>query len=109
MWYRCRVVNYNVMELEARGQEPLIPASVLANLSSPIQGVETMFWLKSCPRCQGDLYDSKDIYGSYIDCFQCGHYLTAEEDAQLRSDNVLPSAYSVAPVVPTRTLAKTAA
>lgn len=56
-----------------------------------------MFWLKSCPRCNGDLFDNSDVYGNYIDCFQCGHYLTAEEDARVREDhpygrtNVLPA------------------
>ena len=46
-----------------------------------------MFWLRSCPRCHGDLHDESDIYGSYIDCFQCGHYLSAVEEAILRSES----------------------
>ena len=43
-----------------------------------------MFWLKSCPQCRGDLYETSDIYGIYIDCFQCGHYLTTAEEAHVR-------------------------
>ena len=62
-----------------------------------------MFWLKGCPRCHGDLYDNSDIYGSYIDCLQCGHYLTAEEDVCLRSEDPLSSAYpAAAPAEPAR-------
>lgn len=44
-----------------------------------------MFWLKCCPRCNGDLYEDKDIHGSYIACLQCSKYLTAADEAQLRS------------------------
>jgi hypothetical protein len=40
-----------------------------------------MLWLKSCPRCNGDLYKGVDIYGSYIACLQCSHYLTEAEEA----------------------------
>jgi hypothetical protein len=43
-----------------------------------------MFWLKSCPRCCGDLYEGKDIYGRYVACLQCGHYLGEAEDLLLR-------------------------
>ena len=31
-----------------------------------------MVWLKSCQRCGGDLYEEKDLFGSYVSCFQCG-------------------------------------
>ena len=43
-----------------------------------------MFWLKSCPRCKGDLYENKDIYGRYVACFQCGHFLGEDEEFALR-------------------------
>ena len=68
-----------------------------------------MFWLKSCPRCHGDLHDKTDVYGSYIDCFQCGHYLTVDEDARLRSENPQGKTYSTAPVEPVKHLADIAA
>lgn len=42
-----------------------------------------MFWLKSCPRCRGDLYEGKDIYGQYVACLQCGHYLEEGEEPVL--------------------------
>ena len=48
-------------------------------------GVREMFWFKGCPKCHGDLYSDKDVYGSYIVCFQCSHYLTREEESRLGS------------------------
>ena len=42
-----------------------------------------MFWLKFCPRCQGDLYQDRDSYGTYISCMQCSHYLTQAEEATI--------------------------
>lgn len=33
-----------------------------------------MIYLKSCPRCAGDLCDRHDsATGAYRQCFQCGH------------------------------------
>ena len=54
-----------------------------------------MFWLKSCPRCSGDLYRSTDSYGDFIACLQCGKYLTEGEQARLglpnaRQDRPIP-------------------
>ena len=43
-----------------------------------------MYWLKNCPKCHGDLFENTDFYGGYLDCFQCGHYLTAVEEALAR-------------------------
>ena len=34
-----------------------------------------MFWLKCCPRCEGDLYEDSDTYGRYITCLQCGRVI----------------------------------
>jgi hypothetical protein len=42
-----------------------------------------MFWFKACPRCSGDLAEGTDIYGSYIACVQCSHYLSEAEEAAL--------------------------
>ncbi len=42
-----------------------------------------MFWFKTCPRCHGDLYSESDVYGSYVACLQCSHYLSEAEEAQL--------------------------
>ena len=43
-----------------------------------------MFWLKSCPRCRGDLIQARDHYGCYISCLQCGHHLNEVEEGVLR-------------------------
>jgi len=43
-----------------------------------------MFWLKCCPRCDGDVYQSTDRYGEYLACLQCGRYLTEAEEVVLR-------------------------
>ena len=42
-----------------------------------------MFWFKTCPKCHGDLTSDKDIYGRYVACIQCGHYLSPAEESRL--------------------------
>ncbi len=42
-----------------------------------------MFWMKSCPKCTGDLYQDSDKYGLYTSCMQCGRYLTEAEELML--------------------------
>ena len=32
-----------------------------------------MIEFKGCPKCQGDLYLSEDIFGKYFSCMQCGY------------------------------------
>ena len=68
-----------------------------------------MFWLKGCPRCRGDLYENSDIYGRYIDCFQCGHYLTTAEEAHVRSDGIYVGSYALPPDRTVRVLTEIAA
>lgn len=46
-----------------------------------------MFWLNSCRKCQGDLYEGQDSYVSFISCLQCSTYLTEAEEAQLLGDS----------------------
>ncbi len=41
------------------------------------------YWLKNCPRCQGDLREEADQYGAFISCVQCGHIPTEAEEARL--------------------------
>lgn len=53
-----------------------------------------MLWLKCCPRCVGDLYESKDWFGDYIGCVQCGYHLTEEEEARFVSRPVHHAAAS---------------
>ena len=60
-----------------------------------------MFWLKACPRCHGDLYRRSDIYGPYIACLQCAHYLSEAEFAMLQrtSVSIVPQAHTQVRVV----------
>ena len=46
-----------------------------------------MYWLKSCPKCQGDLCLDQDHYGAFQTCLQCG-YLRELND---RSGNLVPA------------------
>ena len=46
-----------------------------------------MFWLKCCPRCNGDLYEDRDIHGAFIACIQCSHYLTEVDEVILRDSS----------------------
>ena len=41
------------------------------------------YWLKQCPRCQGDLRQESDIYGYYIACVQCGYIVNQAEEVRL--------------------------
>lgn len=50
-----------------------------------------MFWLKKCPRCRGDLINESDVHGAFISCLQCGHMLTAAEEATLRGNGTAVS------------------
>ena len=33
-----------------------------------------MIYLKSCPRCGGDVKKDKDAHGEFSNCLQCGWY-----------------------------------
>lgn len=43
-----------------------------------------MVYLKSCPRCRGDLFTERDHRDRYITCLQCGHTLTTTEETVLQ-------------------------
>ena len=68
-----------------------------------------MYWLKSCPRCQGDLFENNGFYGRYIDCFQCGHYLTAVEEASVRLNTPVGKTFTLPSNRPVRVLEEIAA
>ena len=38
-----------------------------------------MIKLKECPRCQGDLYITEDVFGKYLSCMQCGYLRDLEQ------------------------------
>ena len=42
----------------------------------------------SCPRCEGFLHSSRDIYGDYMECLQCGFMkdLAKRIDPRLTAD-----------------------
>ena len=40
----------------------------------------TMLYLKSCPRCQGDVRYERDMYGRYLGCLQCGFLISSKTD-----------------------------
>ncbi len=68
-----------------------------------------MFWLKSCPRCHGDLNENTGIYGNYISCLQCGHYLTAVEEAYIRYESPFGKHYTLPEAQPIKVLTEIAA
>lgn len=41
-----------------------------------------MIKFKVCPRCQGDLYLSEDIFGKYFSCMQCGYLKDIDKPRQ---------------------------
>ncbi len=45
---------------------------------------EPKMWLKACPRCGGDLYEERDVYGKFIACLQCAYYLTEVEEVLIK-------------------------
>ena len=71
-----------------------------------------VYLLKGCRRCCGDLYANEDMYGRYVACLQCGHYLSELEVEGLNNPGVglCFTASSEVPIeVPTRALAELAA
>jgi uncharacterized Zn finger protein (UPF0148 family) len=56
-----------------------------------------MMWLKSCPKCRGDLFEEHDLGGSAVICLQCGKILSQHEESLLsRSRRRQESSVSVA-------------
>ena len=42
-----------------------------------------MLYLKSCPRCKGDMNSNRDMYGEYRECLQCGNMIDIEKPSSL--------------------------
>jgi hypothetical protein len=55
-----------------------------------------MIWLKSCPRCGGDLFEERDWYAHSVKCFQCGRTLTLAQERQLKAKAAGPGPVAVA-------------
>ena len=49
-----------------------------------------MLKIKSCPRCRGDMYENRDIYGAYIECLQCGHMADPGKEREPARDVPVP-------------------
>lgn len=43
-----------------------------------------MLYLKSCPRCSGDIYEGFDMFGHFLACVQCGYELTDPQTTHLK-------------------------
>ena len=48
-----------------------------------------MLNLKSCPRCQGDMYAERDVYGRFAHCLQCGHYMQVRDENAIDHEKLL--------------------
>ncbi len=42
-----------------------------------------MIWLKSCPRCRGDLFLEREIDGHAVRCLQCSACLNRDQERAL--------------------------
>ena len=52
---------------------------------------EKVLHLKTCPRCGGDVHSSRDVYGPYRECLQCGYMVDLERSNPL-ADVAVPRA-----------------
>jgi len=57
------------------------------------------FWMKSCPRCAGDLQLKQDIAAPYIECLQCGLELDNRQVRALVRSGFVP-VYAPVPAPP---------
>jgi ribosomal protein L37AE/L43A len=51
-----------------------------------------VFWFKSCQKCKGDLYESRDSFGPFVTCVQCGRYFagTVSEPQEIDENVFIP-------------------
>ncbi|MBI4200811.1 MAG: hypothetical protein HY531_00805 [Chloroflexi bacterium] len=43
-----------------------------------------MIYFKACPRCHGDMHLSKDQYGQYVECIQCGYEVESQALSEMK-------------------------
>jgi hypothetical protein len=55
------------------------------------------FWLRACPKCNGDLEAKSDITGPYVECMQCGGELAPREQAALVRRGYVPTGMTPIP------------
>ena len=65
-----------------------------------------MIHFKSCPRCKGDMYDGRDVYGEYRECLQCGFILDAEKSGVSSGSLVLVPSNTTARESPRNTIGR---
>ena len=49
------------------------PTIITAKRIGGLGGGLAVIKLKGCPKCQGDLYLTEDMFGKYYSCMQCGY------------------------------------
>jgi hypothetical protein len=47
------------------------------------KGEQAMWLLRACPRCHGDLALNADSHAAFLECLQCGHVLSLEQERTL--------------------------
>ena len=53
-----------------------------------------MVYLKSCPKCLGDLTVGRDSYGTFISCLQCGFMRDIEVNGSSKKASPAPAVAS---------------
>jgi len=53
-------------------------------------------WLKSCPKCGGDLYSDRDVMGYYRQCLQCGYTFYEQHRREEREPVYAPASADLA-------------
>ena len=48
-----------------------------------------MWMLKGCPRCGGDTYVEKDMFGRCERCLQCGHIRDLEVMVEVKAEEMV--------------------
>ena len=51
-----------------------------------------MVHLKDCPRCRGDMYIERDIYGAYKECLQCGYMIDLPKPSKIINEALFTDA-----------------
>ena len=47
-----------------------------------------MMFFKTCPKCHGDMYVDRDVYGTFIECLQCGLLRDVESSHVPNADSI---------------------
>ena len=46
-----------------------------------------MLFFKGCPKCLGDMYVDRDVFGTFIECLQCGYLRDVERRERSNGDS----------------------